>query len=125
MGLVSSASLLALGQMLLGGLFVWAGIGHFFKAPTMVPLIAARGVPVPNIVLLLGSAFEAIAGACLILDAFVFPAAIGLVVFTIAASLMLLNFWDMQGEAREATQASFAQNVGIVGGLLTIASTAM
>jgi putative oxidoreductase len=125
MDLISSSSLLALGQMLLGGLFVWAGVGHFFKAPVMVPLIAARGIPVPNLVLLLGSAFEAVAGACLVLEAFVFEAAISLVAFTIAASLMLLNFWDMQGEQRDAAQASFAQNVGIIGGLLVTASTAM
>ncbi len=31
---------------------------------------------------------------------------------------MLLNFWDMQGEARDALKGVFAQNIAIIGGLL-------
>jgi putative oxidoreductase len=59
------------------------------------------------------------------LGVLVVPAAIGLVLFTLAASVMLLNFWDMQGEAREVAKSAFLANIGIVGGLLVTAGQAL
>ena len=38
--------------------------------------------------------------------------------FTIVASIMLLNFWDVEGPAREAVMNGFLSNVAIIGGLL-------
>jgi putative oxidoreductase len=55
----------------------------------------------------------------------VVPAAIGLVLFTLAASVMLLNFWDMQGEAREVAKSAFLANIAIIGGLLVTAWQAL
>lgn len=40
----------------------------------------------------------------------------------IAASVTLLNLWDMQGEAREAARNNWAVNVGVIGGLLLAAA---
>ena len=119
-------ALVALGQLLIGGLFVYSGINHFFIAPKVVPMIAARGIPYPHLTLYAGSIFEAACGACLMLGIAIVPAALGLVVFTIAASLMLVNFWDLpQGELREMLKVAFASNAAIVGGLLLAAAQAM
>lgn len=116
------ALLTALGQLMLGSLYVYAGINHFFVADKVVPLFTARGIPYPYLTLYAGSLFELVCGIGLMLGIAVTAAAFGLVLFTVAASLLMLNFWDMQGEAREATQAVFAQNVAIVGGLLLAAA---
>src|SRR5688572_8426029 len=101
MDLTLHNALIALGQLLLGSLFVYGGINHFFIAPKIVPAIAARGVPFPHLTLYAGSIFQTVCGACLMLGIAIAPAALGLVVFTIAASVMLVNFWDLpEGETR-------------------------
>ena len=56
---------------------------------------------------------------------YVFWAALALACFTIAATLMLVNFWDMEGEARQQATIGFQLNVGILGGLLIAATTGM
>jgi putative oxidoreductase len=118
-------SLLVLGRILLGGLFVFGGVKHFFILPILTDVMAKRGVPCPRLVLIAGSTFQTVVGALLIAGLFVVPAAFGLIAFTIVASIMLLNFWDMQGEHRENAKNNWAVNVGVIGGLLLAAAQAM
>jgi putative oxidoreductase len=119
--------LITVGQLLLGSLFVWAGLNHFGPAGAKcTQMLAARGVPMPREMVYVGSAFELACGACLMLGIAVAPAALGLVLFTIAASVLLLNFWDMpEGEMREISKSIFASNAAIVGGLLVTAAEAL
>jgi putative oxidoreductase len=111
-----------LGRVLLGGLFVVAGIRHFFIFAGVAQAMAARGVPLPKLVLALGSAFEVVAGLLLILGIFVPLAALGLAVFTVLASVMLLNFWGMEGAARDNAISVWQSNLAIIGGLLVAAA---
>jgi len=53
------------------------------------------------------------------------PASIGLILFTIVASIMLLNFWDMEGPSRESAMNGFLSNIAIIGGLLLAAAGAI
>jgi len=119
--------LFAIGQMLMGALFVWAGLNHFGPVGDRVTsMLAARGVPMPRQCLIAGSVFELACGACLMIGIAVVPAAIGLAVFTIIASVLLVNFWDQpEGELRETLRSVFASNAAIVGGLLTAAAAAL
>lgn len=117
--------LLALGRVLLGGLFVVGGVRHFFIVDIITPMIARRGLPMPKLVLYAGSIFQIAAGLLLMLGLWVVPAAFGLIVFTVAASVMLLNFWDMAGPARQSALSTCLSNCAIVGGLLIAAATAL
>ena len=117
--------LLAVGLVLLGSLFVYGGINHFFINAKIVPMMVARGLPLPRATLYAGSLFQIAAGAFLMLGMFVAAAALGLVLFTLAASVMMANFWDLQGEAREMLKNVWLSNMAIVGGLLIAASQAM
>lgn len=119
--------LITIGQLLLGALYVWAGLNHFGPAgEKIVPVLAARGVPMPREALYVASVFELVCGACLMLGIAVAPAAIGLAIFTVVASVVLVNFWDMPaGEMRELLKGVFASNAAIVGGLLIAAAGAL
>lgn len=117
--------LLALGRVLLGGLFVAGGSRHFFIAPAVTEAIKARGVPAARLVLYAGTIFQIVAGLLLMLGMFVVTAALGLIVFTVAASVMLLNFWDMEGPGRQTAINTWLSNMAIIGGLLIAAATAM
>jgi len=111
-----------LGRVLLGGLFVVGGLRHFWIFGGVAQAIAARGVPLPKLVLALGTAFEIAAGLLLISGVFVPLVALGLVVFTLLASVMLVNFWGMEGAARDNAINVWQSNLAIIGGLLVAAA---
>ena len=115
-------SLLIAGRVLLGGVFVVAGTHHFFILPGVTAAMKARGVPAARLVLITGSVFQIVAGLLLVLGAYTMWASLGLVLFTVIASIMLLNFWDMEGAARESAWNGFQANMAIIGGLLIAAA---
>ncbi len=116
-------ALLIIGRVLLASLFICAGIKHCFSGRDVIPLIAARGIPYPTLVLVIGSAFEFVLGILLAFGVAGPWPPLGLAAFTIAATLMLVNFWDMQGPPRDHALMCFQYNVAIIGGLLIAAST--
>jgi len=122
MQLQSQDVLLIVGRVLLGGYFVAAGIRHFYIVPVVSQAIAQRGLPAPRFVLMFGTMFQIVAGSLLIVGILVPVAALGLVIFTMAASVMLLNFWSMQGAAREAAVNGWKSNFAVMGGLLILAA---
>ncbi|MBB3646807.1 putative oxidoreductase [Rhizobium sp. BK619] len=117
--------MIVLGRLLLGSLYVAGGIHHFFVIVPLTDAIEARGIPFAKWVLLSGSMFQILAGTLLILGLFVTAAAFGLILFTLAATVMLLNFWDMQGTARESAINTWKTNMAIIGGLLITAAGPM
>jgi len=116
---------LVVGRILLGGVFLTGGIEHAFTWKPLVGIMAKRGVPMPLVVLIVGSVFQVVLGVLLMLGMFVAWASLGLIVFTVAATLMFLNFWDMDGAGRETVKNTAIVNVGLIGGLLVAASQAI
>lgn len=114
----------ALGRVLLGGLFVIGGVPHFFHLDPLTELLKKRGLPAARLCLIVASVFQIVAGALLIFGQFVQLAALGLVVFTLVSSVLLVNFWSLTGDAREKMKNAFMSNLAIVGGLLIAAATA-
>ena len=96
-----------------------------FLIPKVTQAIAARGVPFPRLVLLAGSSFEFACGRAADRWTWGPAAAFGLIVFTIAASIMLLNFWDMEGYARFNTMNAWLSNIAVMGSLMVTAAQAL
>lgn len=112
-----------MGRLLLGGLYVAGGIRHFFIMPDLTEMIRARGVPFPKFVLIAGSVFQFVCGLQFMLGISVPFAAGGLIIFTVVASIMLLNFWSMEpGPEREGAMNAFLCNIALIGGLLIAAA---
>ena len=117
--------LIATGRILLGILFVAGGMRHVMLFSAIAADMKRMGLPFPRFTLAAGTAFQVTAGTLLALGMLVFPAALGLIAFTIVASVMMLPFWSMQGDARTAAYLNWLSNVGIVGGLLLAAAQAL
>jgi putative oxidoreductase len=107
-----------LGYLLLGGLFVWAGVDHFRRFAAVKAMLEGRGWPAPGALPALASAFQIVAGLCLAFGVLRAAAALGLAGFTIAASVLLLDFWRFEGDEREGMRSGFAVNLALAGGLL-------
>jgi putative oxidoreductase len=117
-----ASGLIVIGRVLLGGIFVVAGLRHLLILPVLTAALEQRGVAAARAVLLAGTAFQIVAGAALVLGLFVTLASLGLILFTVVASFLLVNFWDKQGEERVALANAFQTNVGLVGGLMLTAA---
>ena len=114
--------LVTMGRVLLGCLFVFGGFRHVMLFSAIAADMKKMGLPLPRLILTAGTTFQITAGTLLIVGMLVFPAALGLIAFTIVASVMMLPFWSMQGDARTAALLNWLSNVGIVGGLLLAAA---
>jgi putative oxidoreductase len=117
--------LIATGRVLLGILFVAGGLRHVLLFSAIAADMKKMGFLLPRFLLASGTAFQIIAGTLLALGLFVVPAALGLIAFTIVASVMMLPFWSMQGSDRTWAYLNWFSNVGIVGGLLLAAAQAL
>ena len=114
--------LLILGRVLLGGLFVVAGIRHLSIVDMLAVRVRTRGIAYPRLVITAGTVLQLAMGAALMFGFFVAPAAFGLVGFTILAGLMLLDFWHMEGDARGQLINAWLSNLAVIGGLLVTAA---
>ena len=122
MQFTGDAVVLIVGRLLLGGFYVYGGAIHFFEIPKLVERMSARGVPLPFLTLMVGSVFQAAVGISFIVGFHTSCAAYGLIAFTIIASLMFLNFWDMQDPARTVARNNLISNVALIGGLFIAAA---
>ena len=111
-------SLQLLGFILLGGVFVWAGLEHFLRFSAIIGQLGEHGFPAPVPLLAAGSLLEVTAGLCVVLGFHRSYAAATLIVFTIAASGLALNFWRYSGPQRQGLRSAFIINFAVVGGLL-------
>ena len=117
-----AAASIAVGRVLLGGAFVFAGIRNIMNASMVAGMMAARGVPMARPALYAGIALQILAGVLFAAGLWVPYAAAALIVFLIAATLMFHNFWDFQGPERAAKINGWIGNAAIAGGLLIAAA---
>lgn len=115
---------LIVARLMMGSLFIVGGLRHFWALDAISGAMGTRGVPQAKLVLIVGSIYQVALGVCLALGVFIPHAALGLVVFTIAATIMLVNFWDKAEPERSALFGVFMSNIAIVGGLLGLAAVA-
>jgi putative oxidoreductase len=108
----------ALGALLIGGVFVFAGIEHFLKFAAMRDYLAAQRFPAPALMLAAGSAVEIIAGFLLAVGLARSFAAGALIIFTLATNFMLLRFWTAVEPDRQVLRNAFLINIAVIGGLL-------
>jgi putative oxidoreductase len=115
---------IVIGRVALGGLFVVAGLTHIGNMGQVREQMTRRGVVYAQPLLIAGTIFQIAAGVLLAAGLFTPFAAIGLTGFTLAATVMMLRFWEIpKGPERHVVKNAFLSNVGIVGGLLLAVAT--
>lgn len=114
-----------LGYVLMGGIFVFAGIDHFRNFAAVKTMMASRGWPIAGPLLAIISALQILGGVCLAFGPFRPWAALGLVAFTIAATLSFLDFLRTNSPDRMWMRSEFIINVGLLGGLLLAFATSI
>ena len=119
-GVRGDAVWLLLGRIALGVLYVPSGFGKLMDPSRMTGMLTGKGWPVPMAFAILAGAVELIGGVALIVGYKTRVAALFLIVFTVMASLLAHNYWDLEGAARTTQYIQFYKNLAIIGGLLCV-----
>jgi putative oxidoreductase len=113
--------LASVGRVLIGGAFLFSGIRPLMSLPLVSRLLAAKRVPFPKFMAVAGGMFEVVMGLLAIAGFWLPAVAVALAIFIVAATLMVHDFWNEEGEQRFADLNAVISNVIIVGALLALA----
>ena len=110
------------GRVLVGVLFLWAGIDKVQGWKGALQEVAAGGLPAPGLTLALTILLQVAGGAAIIAGRLLKPACWALAGFTALATVLYHGFWHAAGAARHAELIPFMEHVCIVGGLLVVST---
>ena len=111
---------LLVGRACLAAIFLWSGVGKIGGFGGFAGNLAGQGLPLPMLAALVGIVLEAGGAALVMLGLLTRPAAAGLILFTIAATLIAHDFWALEGPERSMQQIQFMKNLGLIGGFLLL-----
>jgi putative oxidoreductase len=110
------------GRLLLGGMFLMAGLDKFGGLAGTAGYIASKGLPAPQLLAVAVAALEVVAGLALIVGFKARVAAVALAAFTVVASVIFHAYWSVPEDQQFVQQLMFFKNLAIVGGLLLVAA---
>ena len=106
------------GRLLVGGMYLGAGINNLVNLGATAGYAASKGVPDPAMLVSLASALLVIGGISLLTG---FQPRVGVaavLLFLIPVTLVMHNFWALQGFQATLEQHSFLGNVALGGSAL-------
>ncbi len=111
-----------IGRVLLAIMFLLAGISKVGGFAGTSGYIASKGLPMPDVLTAITIAVEIGCGLALIAGYCTRWAALILAGFTLVASVIFHNYWDLPAAQQMTQQLMFMKNIAITGGLLTLAA---
>ena len=108
------------GRILLATIFVLSGIGKVTGFDATVGYIAAKALPMPQILAIATIVVELGAGLMLVAGWKARAAAAALLVFTGLAAFLFHAFWAVPPEEAAMQRIQFLKNLAIMGGLLYV-----
>jgi putative oxidoreductase len=115
-----SGTLLLLGRVLLGSIFVISGYGKLFGLAAFAASLEKNGVPYASTLAPVGACVEFFGGLAIVLGIEVRAAALLMIAFVIVATLISHRFWELEEAARRAQATQFSKNVAIIGGFVLL-----
>jgi len=110
------------GRILLALMFLLAGISKVGGFAGTSGYIASKGLPMPDVLTALTIAVELGGSLALIAGFYTRWAALILAGFTLVASVIFHNYWDLPAAQQMTQQLMFMKNIAVTGGLLTLAA---
>jgi uncharacterized membrane protein YphA (DoxX/SURF4 family) len=112
---------LLVGRLLFGGLFVYNGLNHFRNRAAITGYCAYKRVPLPGAAALLSGAWLLVAGLSIMLGARPQLGALMVVVFLLAATPVMHDFWTVGDETQRLGEfINFTKNAALLGAALML-----
>ena len=115
-----SKIIFVLGRLILGGMYLGAGIENLMQLDAKVGYAASKGVTNPTFWVIVASLLLVFGGASLITGIRPWLGVTALALFLVPVTLIMHNFWTMQGVQAEIEQHAFLGNVGLFGSALLL-----
>lgn len=112
------------GRLALAALFLPAGLGKISGFEGTVGYITSVGLPMASLAAVVAIVVEVAGGLALIAGYRVRIAALALAAFTLVASVFFHAYWAAPADQAFMQQLLFFKNIGVIGGLLVLASQA-
>jgi putative oxidoreductase len=110
-----------IGRMIFGGFFLKSGIDHIRHKKHMAKYAQAKGVPKPEIAVVLSGVPLIIGGASLLLGVKPRLGAIAVLGFLAGVSPIMHDFWQNEDpNERQTNMINFAKNIALSGGALAM-----
>jgi putative oxidoreductase len=109
-----------LAHLLIGYFFVFFGFLNIFHWKANLQAMSQKALPTPAIILILGIAWQTIAGLMIMLNIHAKLAALLLIPFTIVSVLIFHPFWQFKGGQRTLNMAMFVSNMTVTLGALLL-----
>jgi uncharacterized membrane protein YphA (DoxX/SURF4 family) len=111
------------GRILLGILFAMYGVFHFLQVENMAGYAASKGVPLPEVAVILTGVMILLGGLSVI---FGYKPRFGLwllVAFLVPVAFIMHNFWAVGAEQQQMEMTNFLKNLSIAGAALMLLNT--
>lgn len=113
--------LFLLGRFIFGGFFLYNGANHFLSNATFVQYTAAKGIPMPEIAVVVSGLLLVVGGLSVLLGLWPHIGALCIVVFLLGVTPLMHDFWNFSDPAqRMAEMANFTKNLALLGGALML-----
>jgi putative oxidoreductase len=111
-----------LARILISAIFVYSGISQLMHFDATVHVLAATGIPLPAVAAVISTIID-LAGAAMIIVGWQTKLAAAIqFVYLIPVTFLLHNFWAAPPQMHEMQLLNFLKNLGIMGGLLILAT---
>jgi putative oxidoreductase len=107
-------------RCLIGGLFVQSGFMKLTGLDAFAAGLAKNGVPMADVAAMIGATVEFAGGVAIVVGLQTRYAALLVVAFTIAATLISHRFWEFADATRRQQAVQFGKNIAIIGGFLLL-----
>ena len=110
-----------IGRLLFAGFFINSGISHLQKRKEIAEYARAKGVPEPELAVMLSSVPLLLGGTSLLLGVKPKLGAVAVLGFLAAVSPVMHDFWRNEDpEERKANMIDFMKNIALAGGALAL-----
>lgn len=116
----STDTLILIGRIMLGWIFVAAGWGKLNGMAGFAGYLTSLGVPAPGLMSMIIPPVEFLLGVALVLGLATRYAALVCVAFTLAAALIAHRYWEFPAAQQAAQFNNFFKNMSIIGGALLL-----
>ncbi len=112
-------SIMLLGRLLFAGYFLYSGINHFQNSKGMAGYAKSKGLPSPEMAVLITGVMLVVGGAGLLMNLYVSQSVLLLLAFLIPTTFIMHAFWKGgDAMAKMSEKVAFTKNMALIGALL-------
>jgi putative oxidoreductase len=104
-----------IGRLIFGGFFLLNGVNLFLMHAQAVQYAAAKGVPVPDVAVTVAALFLLFGSLSILLGWRPDLGIAAIVIFLLAVTFPMHNFWAESGATRTADMVNFMKNIALLG----------